>query len=157
MIRKETLTRKAQFANFGAKPMKTRYLTTFVSIALLLALAGASCRSEGNVDGNGPTTLYGSEEKDGYAENVQIKIDDLAVHIGKIKESRALVSADAQASFDAAVADLETKFTVFKDSFEGFKSSAVESFMTEREKLNNALVGVEDLYLKVITDFKLDI
>jgi len=138
--------------------MKPYYLVNLSLMIALLALAGVSCRSQADGETNGVNqsgTLYGSEEKDGYAENLQIKIDDLAVHIGKMKESRAFVSADAQASFDASMAELETTFASFRESFEGFKDSAAESFMAEREKLNNNLASIEDLYLKIITDYEL--
>ena len=88
-----------------------QYFARLIPFFLLLAIVfgGVSCRPNENgnpaADKTGssrPLTLYGSEEKDGYAENVAIKLEDLNIHAAKIKEFRATIALMSK-TFDEAL------------------------------------------------------
>jgi hypothetical protein len=135
-----------------------------ITVSLLgsLALLGVSCSApqtespnEQPSGNNRPLTLYGSEEKDGYIENVEIKIADLKLHIGKLKEKRAEIDPSRQTAFDASLAELDNRMAEFLVTFESFRASPLESFLPERAKVNEKLVLVEDLYFEIITEYDL--
>lgn len=139
----------------------TQLITAFLLLAVVFG--GVSCRPnktgtpvDDQTGSSRPLTLYGSEEKDGYAENIAIKLEDLNIHTAKIKERRATIAVNEQKTFDAAVTELEQKLKEFEAAFEAFKQSPLESFLPEREKLNNKLVEAENVFIKIITDYKLE-
>lgn len=134
---------------------------SIVSFLAATALLGVSCgqtdavpKGDNTTPSDRPLTLYGSEDKDAYAENVEIKVEDLYLHIGKLKEQRTKIAPSRLNAFDALLAELDQRMAEFVATFEAFKDSPLESFLRERAKVNEKLVLVEDLYFEIITDYK---
>ncbi len=144
----------------GLGHMNTNNRLIVLTISSVLVLMGAGC----SLFQKSPTeerqaqteAVLTQDDRTLYVENVQIKIDDLDVHLGKLREYRGNIATSVQWVYDKDLEAFETALNDFKDKFAIFKETASAEFLTHRATLNEALIVVEDIYLEIITEFEID-
>ncbi len=145
----------------GFDHMKRLPLIQLITVCAAIAVLGVSCpwqkAAEQPITKKTRTyNVFSQQVKDDYSENIQIKIEDLEIHLGKLREYRVNIAPSSQSTYDTYLSELDASIKDFTAKFEAFKTSPLTEFLPERAKLNEALVKTEDLYLKIITDFKVD-
>lgn len=144
----------------GLGHMKANNRLVLVTALSALMLLGAGCsllEKTPNEERQAQTeAVLTQDDRSLYIENVQIKIDDLDVHLGKLRAYRGNVATSVQWVYDKDLEAFETALNDFKDKYAIFKETASAEFLTHRATLNEALVVVEDIYLEIITEFEVD-
>lgn len=144
----------------GLVHMNTTNRLIVLTVCSVLVLMGAGCslfeKSPAEERQAQTEAVLTQDDRTLYVENVQIKIDDLDVHLGKLREYRGNVGTSVQWVYDKDLEAFETALNDFKDKFAIFKETAANEFITHRATLNDALVRVEDVYLEIITEFEID-
>lgn len=131
-----------------------KYIFGFLLVAV--ALLGASCQAPREaVETVEPAPVYSVKAE--YESNLDAKVADLAAHIVLVKERRAGLSANSVVIFDEQVTALDQVFAGLVQALADMKTAPEAAFMEERAKVNEQLQKTEDLYLKIITDYKIEI
>lgn len=142
--------------------MKPNSIAIILSVCAVISLTGAGCAWQNNETQATATknerklSVFNKADKDDYSDNIRIKIEDLEIHLGKLRDYRINIAPSSQATFDAYVSEFEADIKEFSGVFEAFKATPLDQFLAERLKVNEALLKVENLYLKIITDFKVN-
>lgn len=123
---------------------------------LALVFLGASCDSSG-VPAETISPAPAVSEKVEYQTNLDVKIADLKGHVAKVKEKRDSLSENSVGIFDQQIAALELHIAALEQALQEMKAAPESAFMDERTKVNEQLQMAEDLYLKIITDYKIEV
>lgn len=140
--------------------MKRFSVLSILAVCAAITLAGASCAPKKEEAVKKPTrslSVYKQQDKDDYSDNIRIKIEDLEIHLGKLRQYRDNIVPSSQSTYDAYLSEFDDDVKAFSAKFEAFKATPFSEFLDRRAELNAELVKTEDLYLKIITDFKVDI
>jgi hypothetical protein len=129
---------------------------SFFLCLLVFVFLGASCGSTGApAETVSPAPVV--SEKAEYQANLDLKLADLKAHMARVKEKRAGLSENSIGIFDQQVAALELHIAALEQALQGMKAAPESAFMEERAKVNEQLQTTEDLYLKIITDYKIEV
>lgn len=137
-----------------------RFFTILTILSFYLALTGAGC---GNVAQNPDTSRETPaaekpvSDKELYASNLDEKIRDLQAHIDQVQQHRESLSTNSLEIFDQQMAELRLNLSDLATKLQALKEGAEDDFMPLRDIVNKQLQKTEDLYLKIITDYKIEL